>query len=367
MPSRTFVYPRLVRSLCPVVLALALAACQQGGGDGTASGTGGSGGTTTATAMTGGTPGSASGTGGSSASSGGQAGQGSGGSGAGGVATGGAGGSATGTGGSPAGTGGASDAGEGSDLAPATDAPGNPGAMRSPGCTSGQGLPEGDATLMAAGMMRSYRVHLPRNYSKDKAWPLVLALHPNGGSGIGFYEAAGRNPRPLLQDKAVLILPLARGGGGDWDWRGNLPADLAYFDALMTKAKTELCLDETRLFSMGFSGGASFSGVLACARKDIRAIAVAGSVIYFDPKTCVGNPAAWMAIGQGELIAGRTAFRDYWIERATCKPPTMPTPPSPCVAYTCPSERPVHYCQHGGGHEWPDFATAAAVAFFDRF
>jgi polyhydroxybutyrate depolymerase len=81
----------------------------------------------------------------------------------------------------------------------------------------------------------------------------------------------------------------------------------------------------------------------------------------------VGNPAAWIAIGQGEMEAGRTAFRDFWIDRATCKLPTMPTPPSPCVAYTCPTDAPVHYCQHAGGHEWPSFASAAAVAFFESF
>jgi polyhydroxybutyrate depolymerase len=231
----------------------------------------------------------------------------------------------------------------------------------------GKGLPEGDATIMVGGQARKYRVHLPKGYSGDRAWPLVLALHPNGGAGIGFFDADARPVRSLLAEKAILVLPLARPLGGGWDWRGDLPTDLAYFDALLSLVKTETCVDTKRIFSLGFSGGGSFSGVLGCRRSDIRAIATAGAVSYFDPKDCVGNPGAWIAIGKGELEAGRTAFRDFWRNRATCQPASMAVPPAPCVAYTCPTDRPVHYCEHPAGHIWPDFASKAAVDFFLKF
>jgi poly(3-hydroxybutyrate) depolymerase len=361
-----------VHFLALSALAATLGACTpQADGGGASDGTGGSG----AGGGTSGSGGDSPGTGGGATASGG----GPGAAGTGGVepasGTGGTGGASAGQGGQASaetGTGGtafvpATGGATGTSDAGGDSAGPGPAATRSAGCSSGQGLPDGEGTLMAAGMMRSYRIYLPKNYAKDKAWPLILALHPNGGAGIGFYENAARSPRKLLEEKAVLVLPLARGGGGDWDWRGNLPADITYFDELIGKVKSQLCIDETRIFSMGFSGGASFSGVLGCVRKDIRAIAVAGSVIYFDPKTCVGNPAAWIAIGMGEMTADRTTFRNFWTERATCKAPTMPVMPSPCVAYTCPAERPVHFCNHAGGHEWPSFATAAAVAFFDKF
>ena len=235
---------------------------------------------------------------------------------------------------------------------------------RSAGCTDGQGLTEGDGTIVAAGLDRQYRVRLPRAYSKERAWPLVLALHPNGDAGIGFFDGDARPVRSMLADRAVLIVPLARPMGGGWDWRGNLPADLAFFEALLTRVKSQLCIDTQRIFSMGFSGGGSFSGVLGCHRTDIRAIAVAGGVRYFEPRDCVGTPAAWVAIGQGELTASRTAYRDFWRSLASCETNSTPAEPSPCIAYSCPAGRPVHYCQHPGGHVWPDFASQAAVDFF---
>jgi polyhydroxybutyrate depolymerase len=218
------------------------------------------------------------------------------------------------------------------------------------------------------GLMRRYRLHLPAGYSNARAWPLVLALHPNGGSGIGYWDATTgeRAVRTVVRDKAILVLPLAR-GTTDWDWRGNLPADLAYFEALLTRLKVSLCVDERRIFAMGFSGGGSFSGVLGCQRQDIRAIAVGGAVIYYEPANCPGKAAAWVTIGQGELIAGREAFRDDWRKRNQCQTGSMPTAPTGCVAYTCPPESPVHYCTHGGGHEWPSFGTEAAWNFFSRF
>jgi polyhydroxybutyrate depolymerase len=355
------------RALLPAALAAALAACSPsastgdeppGSGSGGAMGQGGagSGGRVAATVGSGGA--SASGGqsaqgGGGPAGSGGQAGSGSGGS-----AGDGSGGAGSGSGDAAAETGSApGDSGD-----PVTGTP-----DRSAGCGAGQGLPEGDAMIMVGGMNRQYRVHLPKGYSKDRAWPLVLALHPNGGAGIGYFDSAGRSIAALMADKGIVILPLARPMGGGWDWRGNLPADLAYFDALLTKVKTELCIDTKRIFSLGFSGGGSFSGVLGCRRSDIRAIATGGAVSYFDPKDCVGNPAAWITIGNGEVEAGRTNFRDFWRNRATCMPASMPVDPSPCIGYTCPADRPVHFCSHPGGHVWPSFASQAAVDFFSKF
>jgi polyhydroxybutyrate depolymerase len=239
---------------------------------------------------------------------------------------------------------------------------------RSAGCAAANGLPEGEATLEVGGLTRHYRVRLPATYTNTRAWPLVLALHPNGGSGIGYWDATGgaRPLRTLLADKAILIVPLARPMGSGWDWRGDLPADLAFFEALLTKVKDRLCVDTNRIFSMGFSGGASFSGVLGCRRSDLRAIAAGSGVAYFDAKDCVGAPAAWITYGDDEAIAARVAFRDFWATRAQCAKTSTPVSSSTCIAYACPPAAPVQFCTHPGGHLWPDFGTKAVVDFFMR-
>jgi polyhydroxybutyrate depolymerase len=224
---------------------------------------------------------------------------------------------------------------------------------------------------MVGNASRTYILHLPTGYTKDRAWPLVLALHPNGGSGIGYWDAASgeRSIRALAKEKAIVVLPLARPMGGGFDWRGDLPADLAYFDALLTRLKSALCIDTKRIFSMGFSGGGSFSGVLACRRSDIRAFASGSGVSYFDPKDCVGTAAAWLTVGADpdEMIPSRAQFRDYFVQRAGCQSMTTPTAPATCQAYACPKETPVHYCVHPGGHLWPDYGTQAVWTFFQQF
>ena len=230
-------------------------------------------------------------------------------------------------------------------------------------------MPEGEATIEVGGRQRTYRLRLPQGYSKDKAWPLVLALHPNGGSGIGYWDGEGgaRPLRQIVRDKAILVLPLALPRGGGFDWRDNLPTELAYFEALMNRLDTNLCIDKSRIFSMGFSGGGSFSGVLGCHRRDIRAIAVGGAVAYFDAGDCVGTPTAWVNISSGDQSAGRGAFRDFWRSRNQCMATSAPTAPTGCVAYTCPPGKPVHYCTQQGGHAWPGYGTEAAWAFFSQF
>lgn len=261
------------------------------------------------------------------------------------------------------------DAGEvdaGEDDA-AIDAGVDAGPPVSAGCSGGADLPEGAGTISVGGKTRKYVVRKPTGATNAaKAWPLILALHPNG-SNTGYYDVTtgARAIRPLVKDKAIVIL----GEADDGDWRGDLAGELAYWDALITKVEGAMCIDKTRIFSMGFSGGGSFSGMLGCNRTDIRAIASGGAVIYFDPKNCVGKPAAWVTIGDDEAIQGRIDFREFWRTAAACGNKTTKVPPAAtCVAYDCPDPaRPVEFCSHAGGHEWPAFGANAAWLFFSKF
>ncbi len=258
----------------------------------------------------------------------------------------------------------------------AMDAVVDAGPPVSSGCVDGAGLDEGEHTFMLDGLMRRYILRLPNGYTRDRAWPLVLALHGNGGSASYWDGTSGsRNIRGVLQDDAILII--AEAIDGQWrdysmdpsTWPPRIEMELAYFEEVLSQARTDLCIAESSIFSMGFSGGGSFSGVLGCRRDDIRAIAVGGSVIYFDEADCVGYPAAWITIGEMELTSGREAYRDWFRDRGGCSDTTMPTDPDPpCVAYDgCNPDTPVHYCQHPDGHIWPDFASDAMWAFFSRF
>lgn len=267
-----------------------------------------------------------------------------------------------------------SDGGDPDGAASEPDA-GPIGPPTSAGCVSGAGLDEGEHAFTLEGRGRRYVLRLPAGYARDRAWPLVLALHGNGGSTAYWDGTSGsRDIRGVLRDHAILIV--AEAIDGQWrdysmpedTWPARIESELRYFDEVLSQARADLCVREDAIFAMGFSGGGSFSGVLACRRTDVRAIAVGGSVIYFDEADCVGSAAAWITIGALELNAGRARFRDFFRDRAGCEATSTPTPPSPCVAYDgCDPETPVHYCEHPGDHVWPDFGSQAAWDFFSRF
>jgi polyhydroxybutyrate depolymerase len=245
----------------------------------------------------------------------------------------------------------------------------------SPGCTSNESLAEGEHQFMLDGYDRRYILRLPQSYSTDRPWPLVFALHGNGGNP-GYWDAIGgdRDIRTAFADDAIIVIPEAI--DNQWrdyeapadTWPARIELELTYFDTIYDTARNQLCVDDENVFSMGFSGGGSFSGVLGCRRDYIRAIAVGGSVIYFEPDECVSTPAAWITIGQDEYTAGREAFRNFFRDLAGCQETSTAGEPGGCVDYDgCGPDTPVTYCSHPAGHVWPSIGTDATKAFFERF
>lgn len=243
------------------------------------------------------------------------------------------------------------------------------------GCGLFEGLAEGEHTFELDGRTRRYIVRLPQNYVSDEGWPLVFALHGNGGSAAFWDVTSGnRNIREVLKDEAVLVIAEAiEGNWRDYNapqdtWPDRIESELRYFDEVLEQVKLGLCIDTDEVFTMGFSGGGSFSGVLTCRRDDYRAMAVGGSVMYFEPQDCTRATPAWITIGTEELVPGREAFRDFFRDQAGCSETSTPVDPAPCVAYeTCDVGTPVHYCQHAGDHVWPDIGSQAMWEFFKQF
>ncbi|HVR62854.1 MAG TPA: hypothetical protein VMU50_13205 [Polyangia bacterium] len=246
-----------------------------------------------------------------------------------------------------------------SDGSPATgDAGGGysgggakPPPMPSAGCGVAAGqLPEGAGTLPSG---RRYIIRLPAGYQPGKPFPLTFALHYNDG-GIGEFDNAGT--RAAFNDWAILVLTQSQTS----DWRQAFPADLAYFDALVALVKDKLCVDTGRIFAFGFSGGASFSSLLACKRDFLRAFGACGGIPGYDGYTaadCKPLPA-W--IDQG----ARTGMVELWTAKDGCMQ-QMPGAHPNCTQYVC-GIAPVIYCTNGA-HAWPSYGNADVAAFFKQF
>ena len=249
------------------------------------------------------------------------------------------------------------------------------GPIGSPGCMGGAGLEEGEHTFMLAGYDRRYVLRLPQNYDPSQPWPLIFALHGNGGTTDYWDEIGGdRDIRTAFASEAIIVIPEAiNNAWRDYNappetWPAGIELELEYFDTVLAELREALCIDDDNVFSMGFSGGGSFSGVLGCRREYIRAMAVGGSVIYFEADQCVSAPASWITIGDLELTAGREEFRDFFRDLAGCQESSTPGSPDGCIDYEgCGADTPVTFCAHPGDHFWPSIGTDATHSFFAQF
>jgi polyhydroxybutyrate depolymerase len=145
---------------------------------------------------------------------------------------------------------------------------------------------------------------LPASLASGQRVPLVIGLHPSGGSGKSFDEDTGLVAAATAKGFAVL---LPDGGIRTEDGRGyfwNIPGvplvsgaevppgtrdDLRFLAAAIDEAVKDHCIDKQRVYVTGFSGGARMSSMVACRLAD-RVAAVA--------------PVAG-------LRAGRAAGRDF--------------------------------------------------------
>lgn len=367
-----------------VALALALAACgtsgSGNGGDnsgsgGLAGGTGGSlgaGGT-----ASGGTRGS-----GGAVSTGGAAGAGNaagGASGAGGAAGAGVGGSSGtgnssgaggkvgqgGTGGSLNGAGGASGSG---------GAGGSSGAIPSAGCGKTRTLQDGNHTMTSSGLSRTYSLKTPANYDNQHPYRTIFMYHWNFGSINAIVnppDADHNTDRPyygladLSGDTTIFVVPMGLvgpGGGASWDNINN--RDVVFTDDMLAAVTADLCIDTSRVFTTGFSFGASMSYLLACVRPTkFRAAVVyeAGALSGNDPAQCT-TPVAWFqSEGIDDQILPYTTsglpILNLFSALNGCTAMTPPTPPTnghTCISYQgCSSGHPLRLCNFGSGENNP--------------
>jgi polyhydroxybutyrate depolymerase len=335
------------------------------GAGGATSGAGGTqtgaGGATTATGTGGVQAGTAGATGAGGSNGGGRSGSGGAGPGAGGTT----GGTTAGAGGAPSngGGGGGKDAGAGGSTGTATGgSAGSAGAVPSAGC--GKAAPTtGRQTITVGGTAREFILKLPAAYDNTHPYRLIFGFHgakynddwvatgiaPDGGtnlSGPWFgleSESAG---------SAIFVAPQANPTWGS--------SDLAFVDAMLAQFEAQLCIDQSRIFSVGFSMGAIMTITLGCNRPDVfRAIApMSGSL----PNPCpTGQHIAYFAThGTNDTtipIANGEAARDEFVKRNHCGSQTSAPDGNNCVTYQgCDAGYPVIWCTFPGVHEPAPFA-----------
>jgi len=252
-------------------------------------------------------------------------------------------------------------------------------AMPSAGCgTTPATTAQTTYMIDVAGTSRSYIVTLPANYNASQPHQLVFAWH--GRTGTAMQIAGNYYGLKSRMTNAIFVAPQGLGttsDPNDTGWPNTNGQDIAFLRATLAWMNSNYCVDQARVFSVGFSYGGIMSHTIACQMSDtFRAVAPMAGAIFGRTNTCLTHPiAAWMthgsmdtsASGGVDFTAGESA-RDRIVTLNHCTSTTMPVDPSPCVAYQgCDAGYPVHWCPHDGAHTIPSFAAAAVANFFLQF
>lgn len=155
------------------------------------------------------------------------------------------------------------DAGRDEDQQPATTevrCSGKP--MMAPGTTT--------RMMMSRGQKRTYHLHVPTQYDPSRGTSLVLAFHGLSDKAASFMKYTDIEREADAQN-VVVLLPQGLGVVPGWN-AGNCCGepqlfgidDVGFARDLIQHAKSELCIDDRRIFALGFSNGAMFTHRLGC-------------------------------------------------------------------------------------------------------
>jgi poly(3-hydroxybutyrate) depolymerase len=137
---------------------------------------------------------------------------------------------------------------------------------------------------------KTFYLRLPPDYSPNRAWPILLALHGDAGPGAATQAALqARTDWSNWSDPRgfIVLAPVASGAQGGWQPDIDVPTMSAALDDTMARYNVE----ETRVYLWGFSSGAHLAHALGLYNTDYFAAygVNAGSLTQY-ACTDSGNP-----------------------------------------------------------------------------
>jgi polyhydroxybutyrate depolymerase len=219
---------------------------------------------------------------------------------------------------------------------------------------------------------RTALVYAPAT-AREKAAPLVFVWHGHGG---GMTQAALSFAMHRHWPEAICVYPqglptpgpLTDPEGKRTGWQHAAgeqgDRDFKFFDALLTKLKTDYKVDEKRVYSTGHSNGGQFTYLLWAERGDkFAAVAPSGAVMN-RPRQLKPKPVMHLAGEKDDLVKfrwqglmmqavrrsnGCDAAGTAWGEHSTL--------------YASKAGAPVVTYIYPGGHEFPREAVPQIVKF----
>jgi poly(3-hydroxybutyrate) depolymerase len=251
-------------------------------------------------------------------------------------------------------------------------------AMGSPGCQLTHPLASGTYNITVNGTVREFIVRVPPTYTPSKPHRVVIALHWFGGTmrdveaastkyGNGSYYGL----QALIGNTTIFISPQ----GLDNGWYNTNGDDMAFMDAIVATADSQLCVDTTQRFVLGFSFGGSMTYAIANARGGLfRAAAVLSGTVFSPwPADIKTLPVAFFVVhgvsDPGNTIDKGRLMRDRFVEVNGCEKQTALEPAVGSASHIkteyrrCSNGHPVTYVAFDGVHEYSPLDANAKTSW----
>jgi polyhydroxybutyrate depolymerase len=171
--------------------------------------------------------------------------------------------------------------------------------------------------LASKDRQRSYRLFVPAGYDGRTPLPLVLDLHPSGGTSDGQARTSGFETL-AARENFVVASPQAENGRWNVPVQDSRADDVTYIKDVIAHVESQVCIDASRIYATGFSGGGRMSSLLACTLNSrIAAFAPVASLRW--PAPCSGRPIPVLTFhglaDPQNTYAGRVEGRNgEWVE-----------------------------------------------------
>lgn len=254
-------------------------------------------------------------------------------------------------------------------------------------------IKNGSNSITSSGSNRTYILNFPSNYNKDQPYRLIFGMHCMGGSADKVAGTSDQTKnfygiKPLAEKDGIQAIYVAPQGNSDGTWTGS--KDFQFFYDIQKYLKDNMCIDTSRVFSVGFSFGAMFSYALSLKYpKILRAVACNAPANWnFDQPTNEHIPIAYVQTtgtndgtcpwisNDAQKKGGKYCVLQH-VEDNGCTNTTIQLANSGTHVVTeftgCKEGYPVRFMSHNGGHEankmesGVDWIPVEFWNFFKRF
>jgi polyhydroxybutyrate depolymerase len=261
------------------------------------------------------------------------------------------------------------------------------GTLRSASGTSGCGHHRASGSLhynlTVSGKRRTVIVHIPADYSGRSKLALVLNLHGSESTASAEEQFSGMDATADA-DHFVVAYPQALipdGAGYDWNIPGepmvsgkyppaSAPSDVTFLTALVRDLAGRYCIDFSRVYATGVSGGGRMASQLACDASSVFAATAPVAGLRYPSRCPASRPVPVIAfhgtadpidpfggLGLGYWTYSVPTAAHLWAGHDHCaaSPQNISGRGYRLTRYTgCSGSTEVElYAITGEGHEWP--------------